>query len=710
MKTKYYSFKKQTICIVLGTIIILSSIAVFTFNRLNFIINSVAELTKPDQELVFLKQFHTELSDAESAVKSYVLTHNKKQLIPFYTSVDLIHERMLGFEKICDGERNQHYLVDSMRILLLEKSKNLSELLKLSNDNGITNELNKISKKIAQIEPPVIPESQINKSTDPKQTPEKKKTFFSKIFKKKQKTPLLEIKEDTLKPIQISNLESKKIIHEIDLAKENQLEQILNRKNREFELVQKDEFLMSEIRKIISQVENQKKVQLANKTSESKILTRQTKWIVTGFCVLAILLLCSASYLVVYNIKKSNSLRDKLQNEKDDVENLSIAKEQFLASMSHEIRTPLNGIIGFTKILLRNGGFTEKQKHQMKAIKTSSDILLVLINDILDLSKIEAGKMTIESTELKLVDLVDSILDTFEIRFKEKSLIIKKYFDRKIPPFLLGDPIRINQILLNILSNSVKFTDQGGEINIKVSLLKEDDEQIDVQFVLSDTGIGIASEKLETIFEPFVQSDEDTTRKYGGTGLGLGIVKKLVGLMNGSISVESGLGKGSTFKFVIPFKKTNDKELFEFEVAHINPNEKKSLGKLKVLLVEDIRVNQFLAQTILHDFGFESDTAENGQVAIEFLEKNDYDIILMDLMMPIMNGYEATTFIRTQLKSEKSKIPILALTADVSKYDLEKCIEVGMNDYVLKPINEIDLLNKIYKLVSESKTKKNEKL
>jgi PAS domain S-box-containing protein len=406
--------------------------------------------------------------------------------------------------------------------------------------------------------------------------------------------------------------------------------------------------------------------------------------------------------IVARDVTEQKRIATELTEAKDLAEKLAGAKDQFLASMSHEIRTPLNGIIGFTKILLRNE-VTDIQKHQLDAIKTSSDILLVLINDILDLAKIEAGKMNIETTELKLSELVNSVLGTFELRFQEKELKINKQYDDHIPKILIGDPVRINQILLNLLSNSVKFTGNGGQISINVNLLKEDDVTSNIELIISDTGIGISPEKLEVIFQPFMQSSNDTARKYGGTGLGLSIVKQLVDLMGGTISVQSKLNKGSAFTITIPLKKTIATEISNDTETKVQSDDLKQLGKLKILLAEDIPINQFLAQIILHDFGFETDTAENGKIAIELLEKNNYDIILMDLMMPEMNGFEATQHIRNKMKSPKSTIPIIALTADVTKADVDKCSEVGMNEYVSKPINETDLLNKIARLVKRKK-------
>ncbi|MGZ4116736.1 MAG: ATP-binding protein, partial [Bacteroidia bacterium] len=402
-------------------------------------------------------------------------------------------------------------------------------------------------------------------------------------------------------------------------------------------------------------------------------------------------------YGTVLDITEQKKL-EEVTRAKEFAEQLTLAKDQFLASMSHEIRTPLNGIIGFTKLLLQDK-VTEKQRAQLEAIKSSSDILLVLINDILDLSKIEAGKIHIEETELKLTELINTVIASFELRVEEKQLKVTHKYDNRIPKILMGDPVRIEQILLNLFNNALKFTGEDGQITIQANLLNEDEGKVTIEFIVSDTGIGIAAEKLETIFEPFVQADDDTTRKYGGTGLGLSIVKRLVELMGGTISVKSELNKGSSFIFTLPFKKTTATEVSKETKVLLRTNELKEIGHLNILLAEDSEINTFLVQTILQNFGFDVDAAENGKAAIDFLEKKQYDLILMDLMMPEMNGFEATKYIRAKMKDPKSKIPIIALTADVNKQVVVKCTEAGMNDYISKPFNENELLNKIARLV-----------
>jgi CheY-like chemotaxis protein len=360
--------------------------------------------------------------------------------------------------------------------------------------------------------------------------------------------------------------------------------------------------------------------------------------------------------------------------------------------MSHEIRTPMNSIIGFTKVVLKTD-LSAKQKEYLTAIKISGDALIVLINDILDLAKVDAGKMTFEQTPFKMALSISAMLHLFETKIQEKNLELVKVYDNKIPKVVVGDPVRLHQIILNLVSNAVKFTTEG-EITVSVQLLNEDEEKVTIEFAITDTGIGIAEEKIEHIFENFQQASSDTARLYGGTGLGLAIAKQLVETQGGTIAVKSKLKEGSTFSFILPFQKTEAEAEIETAIVELDTE----ITNIKVLVAEDIALNQLLMKTLLDDFGFEHDIAGNGKIAIEKLQNKSYDIILMDLQMPEMNGFEATGYIRNKMNS---KIPIIALTADVTTVDLAKCKAVGMNDYIAKPVDERLLYSKIVGLVKK---------
>ena len=371
------------------------------------------------------------------------------------------------------------------------------------------------------------------------------------------------------------------------------------------------------------------------------------------------------------------------------------SKQQFLSNMSHEIRTPMNAIIGFTNVVLKTE-LNKSQKEYISAIKESGDALIILINDILDIAKVDAGMMSFEKTAFKLSKSISATLHLFEQKMLEKNIALSHNYDPAIPKLLIGDPMRLRQIILNLMSNAIKFTSKG-KISINTRLLNENTESCTIEFLVTDTGIGIAQDRLEHIFKNFEQATKAISNSYGGTGLGLAIVKQLVEMQGGTIIAFSEEGKGSSFGFTMNFIKANPQEIAsdtEPETIRLDISTESMTKGTKVLVVEDIILNQLLIKIILLDFGFDIEMADNGQIAVDLLQKNNYDIVLMDLQMPVMNGFETTSYIRNVLNS---KIPIIALTADVTTADVEKCISVGMNDYISKPIDEKLLLDKINK-------------
>lgn len=385
-------------------------------------------------------------------------------------------------------------------------------------------------------------------------------------------------------------------------------------------------------------------------------------------------------------------MEDELLLAKENAEQNARAKDIFLANMSHEIRTPMNAIMGFAN-LLKYTTLTEEQKEYTHSICTASENLLGIINDILDLSKIESGHLTIEEIPFSLRDLVKNVKAVQQQKASEKGLQLDVSMGDSVPDYMLGDPTRLNQILLNLVSNALKFTEKGS-VRILIELREESETEHTIQFSVSDTGIGISQDKLATIFERFTQADTDTTRKYGGTGLGLSISKLLIELQKGSISVDSELNQGSTFIFTLSFRKASKPLENRMEVRPAQPV---STKRLRVLLVEDNILNQRLATRVLENLGFEPDLAANGKIAIEKVGQNTYDVVLMDLQMPEMDGYQATQYIRNELKS---KVPIIAMTAHSLVGERDKCITIGMDDYLPKPFVPADLFTKITSLAT----------
>ena len=407
---------------------------------------------------------------------------------------------------------------------------------------------------------------------------------------------------------------------------------------------------------------------------------------------------------IIRDVTEKKRSDEQLRREKERAESAEIARkvgEQFLANMSHEIRTPMNAILGFTDVLIKTP-LTAEQSQCTDAIKTSGDNLLVIINDILDFSRMHSGKLPIEEKEFKLTSIISNCIELMLPKAMEKGLQLSSTVDKNVPNNLIGDPTRLTQVLINLVSNSLKFTEKG-YVSISVRKLSDQNNKAELEFSVRDTGIGISQDKLSSIFDAFIQADNATARKYGGTGLGLAIVKQLADLQGGSISVTSAEGEGSCFNYKITYGKGN-KATDPINAPAPEKEMTFTIKDVRVLVVEDNAINQLLIKKILGKWGWKFEVAENGLVALKLMEYHDFDVVLMDIQLPEMNGYEATQMIRTKMAAPKRNIPIIAMTANVMATEEAKCYSAGMNDYISKPFNSKTLYTKVVTLLNKKNT------
>ena len=391
--------------------------------------------------------------------------------------------------------------------------------------------------------------------------------------------------------------------------------------------------------------------------------------------------------IVVFDISARKKLEQEMREAKKAAEAGLELRKTILANVSHELRTPVNAIVGMSA-LLSTTNLDEQQRDYLKTMRFSSDGLLVLIDDLLDVSRIEAGKVELEALEFEVRDNFSELTKSLQLRAREKGLSFETKIDNRIQPYLIGDVHRLNQVVTNLIGNAIKFTPQG-RVLLEISLVGDGGDMQDVLFRVTDTGIGIAEERQSAVFLAFAQEDNSTTRKYGGTGLGLSISKRIVELMGGELQLLSEKNVGTTFSFTLRLKKGQAE-------APEQKSFKPDLEGSRILLVEDNKVNQFLANALLKSWNANVDISEDGQDAVDRLRSESYDLVLMDLQMPVMDGFEATTCIREELKSD---IPIVGLSANALNGERERSLERGMDDYVSKPFQPELLYEKIHALI-----------
>lgn len=686
----------------------------FSVNSFNQISASVEILAQPDQKSMHLNQLLTDVSEAESQIRAYSLTQEKQYLDNYENQLTHVFGKLDTLRTLTAYQPWQRKRIDSIGLLMQQKIAGLNAFmeLKVATDqqtfsakalrrlSDSTKEPVKINKALKTTEK----KTEENLPTIPKVSiePAEKKGFITRLFGNKNKkvikmeesdekmltTTRTEVSIDT---IVISQPVADTIMRNVrKILKEVQQEENVNRRqltSQELAMLQKDQAIMDQIRKMIKELDREEAVASVINARKARNVANKSSVIIFMISCAGLLMSLVFMVLIVKDITRSNYYKKSLELARQRSENLRQIKEQFLANMSHEIRTPLNAIIGFSE-QLRKAPLPPQQKEQVKAISSSSDFLLAIVTDILDLSKIEAGQLRFEKKDFELRALIEETCFVTQSKAMSKNIQLVKDFPEG-NFYLLGDPFRLQQILYNLLSNAFKFTDEG-KVVIHFSANDNGFGKYVVNIKVKDTGIGISADQLPYIFENFSQADESITRKYGGTGLGLSITKKLVDLQGGQINVESEKGKGSVFSISIPYLAGNEQLAMENLKEEEETPDVAWRGK-KVLLVDDDAINALLLRTVLRKWGIETEEAGNGFDALEKIKNSHFELVLSDINMPGMSGLQLVNEVRL-LPEDKARVPVVAVTANAMRKDLKSYLQKGMNAYLVKPYTEKDLI------------------
>lgn len=702
--------------VVLGYILVFIAILASLFvayQSYNKLLESVISLSKPDAEITRMNRVLTNLSEAENRIRIFSLTKEEGDLELYAENIFDIRMELDSLRGLNADTTISSALIDSMSFLLEDRSNKLTAFVRLKRSKEKLNLSQQAIKQLSvasdsartKIKTTTTTFTFLDTVKTAAEVKEKKKSLLAKLFSKKNeaKVDSLEtvIKRTEVK-VDTSYLpQSDSLLRNIEnMLRTAQDMEELNREivsNEELRLVEENSLIWDKIKLLLSQLEKERMEQLSQESNRAKQTASNSIFVISIIIIVGFGLGILFIIFILMDISKSNYYRKELLLAKGRAEQLAKVKEDFLATMSHEIRTPLNAIIGFANQLNK----TKLEEHQQKFVgilQNSSRHLLGLVNDILDLSKIEAGKLKIEEISFNPYTLIFDVYDYLKLNANNKSLNFNWEYrgDPKIN--LICDPFRIKQILLNLGSNAIKFTPEGS-VSIKASVVPKDEIFV-FEVQVEDTGIGISRDKLEKIFEDFSQADSFSARKYGGTGLGLAISRRLSRMLGGDLLVQSELGKGSCFTLNIPLAQSFEEvtELKNTKDIVISSN----LKSKYFLVADDDAYSLLLLKTIFSGWGLNADFVDNGTRAFNLFLENNYDVVLTDIYMPEMGGIELCQKIRALKDDLKSRIPIVALTANVRESDLKQYLKSGMTECMVKPFNEFVLIKMLQELFGEN--------
>ncbi len=680
---KRVSFKVKIISIMVVAIVLVSIIGTLAYLRFSDIVANISKEKRPDMRLVTAKSLMYDVGEAENSVKSFSITGDTSYLREFYLAATSSEYKLLILHSLYANEKGGVNHIDLLDTLINQKFRILDEFLKVQNQFLVEQALDNLSGKLKY---KIKKENQLN--TDNSSDTVEKKKLLGWLFKKKKKIDTVENKEIVEK---IDLLAINEELHKVKSEEKNREVEI---KEQELSLIIADKKVTLKLKGVIDKMEEEELASIAKKAERAEIILNETNFQIIIFCFATALVLILLTFIIVNYIRFNNRYRRAMKKAKDEAEDLALTKEKFFANMSHEIRTPMNTIAGFTDQVLKSD-LTPEQKEQLSMVRNSVGHLLYLINDVLDFSKLQAGKVQLENIGFYYKELLLDVTNFIKPMVEEKGLQLNLNLPDDEAIFI-GDPFRLRQILLNLLTNSIKFT-KSGNISVYVTTIHDLDE-ITFKLLVKDTGVGMNKKQLERAFKEFEQGDSSISRNYGGSGLGLSIVKRLVSLHRGTIEIDSKFNVGTSVAIEICYKKGNVEDI---KTETVNDTiDITDLEGLNILIADDEDYNRKLLIAILRGKGIKYSEAANGNEAFSKVKKGHFDLVLMDSRMPDCDGMEATRKIR-ELAGKKGKIPIIAITAAVSEADRKDYTEVGMEGFISKPFRENDLFQEMKRVLSK---------
>lgn len=655
--------KKNSIQVKIGilmtlAVLLLSATCYLLYRNLSSIVSSIHIDVDPELRLMSIRDISTDISKAGNSVRLYSVTKDPSDIKPYYIFITDIGKKVSKLRSECSNDPVLLDQTDTISSLIEKNIMIWNQLLVLSRDNNVIGNLRKLSVQLDSVS----------------ETP-KKQGILKRVFS---------LRTDSIR-----------IEKEIAADIEEIVEQTRERRDelavRELQLAKNSNEITEKFYDLISKMETKINENIQAKAAGAKMVADQSyRWLIMlaiSGGLLAILII----FIIIRYARNAYAYQIALENSKDEAEELAKTKEMFMANMSHEIRTPVTAISGFTEQLM-NETSDENSISSLKIIKSSTDHLLRIIDDILDFSKLQSNKLTLEKIHFRISHVMDDVFRMFEKKAEQNNTNLNCYLNPQTPPVLIGDPYRLKQIMINLVSNSVKFT-KNGSVHFEVYSIKKSSEEIELVMEFSDTGIGIDESRINAVFEDFTQAEMNITRKYGGTGLGLSIVKKLVELQKGTIDLTSKKNKGTMIVCRIPFMAGDEKQIRTEIVPPVTIPEE--ISGMKVLVVDDEEYNRLLFKKILDRWNISCSLAVNGTEALEMLKKEKFDLMFMDMLMPGIDGMKTTRFVREEMKISKSEMPVILISAAPLNEEWHNYGKAGMNFHLRKPFTEHMLLSAI---------------